>query len=717
MHSVKELYLMKFIRKHLLWLTITACLQVSTFAQSNWPIEFPLETSGRILLYQLQPEVMNGNQLSARAAVSIRRNAEDEPLFGAIWLRSNLITDKDTRLTTLENIQITEAKFSAEEDPAQANILLQLLRQEIPKRRLNLALDELVATLDSEKNIYRDSFKNDPPDIQYAQQPTTLVLIDGEPFIKWDEQLAVNRVINTPFLLVQSPDDQLYYLYADGFWYHSSAIRFGWERISRLKGKIRKINRVVKKQEKAHPSPYYGYDDPVPSPRSIIVSTTPAELIQTEGEPQFTPIANTKLLYITNTDDNIFLDITSQQFYVVLAGRWYTSSHLRGPWQYLAADALPADFASIPASFEKQEVLTYIPGTVAAREALMDAQIPQTAKVDRRRAECTVTYDGQPQFEPIAGTNLFLAVNTASTVIRTNNRYYCVENGVWFMANQALGPWAVSTERPSEIERIPPGSPAYPVRYVYIYDITPNYVYMGYTAGYLGGYVYGPTIVYGTGYHYSSWYGNVYYPRPVTWGFNMHYDPWTGWNFGFGVGWFNFFSLRPHYWGWWGPSLYRPFYYRESYSSNWRRKVSPAISRGGATNNLYRYRNYAITRDAVRSNRTTTVPRTSRTPRTPTRPNVRTVPRNTPRQLTNDIYTDRSGNPFQRDRLGNWLRLEGRGWKPASPSTNPSLPQVQREYNLRERANNRVNTFRSQQQKVPTRSNKTVPQPRPRGNN
>ncbi|MFX9042730.1 hypothetical protein ABTN45_20110, partial [Acinetobacter baumannii] len=45
------------------------------------------------------------------------------------------------------------------------------------------------------------------------------------------------------------------------------------------------------------------------NPTSIIVKTTAAELIQTEGEADYTPIRGTDLLYANNSLDEIFKDI------------------------------------------------------------------------------------------------------------------------------------------------------------------------------------------------------------------------------------------------------------------------------------------------------------------------------------------------------------------------------------------------------------------------
>ncbi len=82
---------------------------------------------------------------------------------------------------------------------------------------------------------------------------------------------------------------------------------------------------------------------------NIIVSTVPAELIQSNGEPSFTPIEGTTLLYISNSDNDIFMDENSQQYFVLISGRWYQTKNLNSDnWKYIPADQLPADFAKIP---------------------------------------------------------------------------------------------------------------------------------------------------------------------------------------------------------------------------------------------------------------------------------------------------------------------------------------------------------------------------------
>jgi hypothetical protein len=465
---------------------------------------------------------------------------------------------------------------------------------------------------------------------------------------------------------------------------------------------------------------------------------------------------------MANSDNDILMDINNQKYYVLLSGRWYSSSSLTGNWAYTDPDKLPADFAKIPAGSDKDVVLASVAGTPEADEAKLDAQIPQTAKIDRSSTECTVEYDGKPKFEPIEGTSLSLAVNTSSTVIKSGNQYFAVENGVWFVSNKPDGPWAVSTERPKDVDNIPPSSSAYNTKYVYVYDVTPQYVYTGYTPGYLGCYVHGPTVVYGTGYYYRPWYGSYYYPRPTTWGFGMHYNPWTGWNmsFGFSTGFFSFsFHSGGRYGGWWGPPMYRPPYrppyygggYRGGYygRNNNRTNINidnstninigsgnTNIGSGNRTNNLYNYRNDATTRSRPSSrdlqnkrpatadrsrpaNRPSTQPAARPSTQPSTRPSTgnnrdvntadlgnRMNNKQTARPSTNtknNVYTDKSGNVYRKQDNGNWQQRDKSGW--SNSSNQRSNQSMNRQSDMRNRSQTRTNNYRSS----PSRTRSATP--------
>ncbi|MDF1574640.1 MAG: hypothetical protein P1P86_05555 [Bacteroidales bacterium] len=332
-------------------------------------------------------------------------------------------------------------------------------------------------------------------------------------------------------------------------------------------------------------------------------------------------------------------------------------------------DKIPEGFTSIPADSDMGSVRSSIAGTREAKEAILENQIPQTAEVDRWEARLDVNYDGQPRFEQVGNTRMNYAVNTDKSVLQIDKLYYCCDNAIWFESGSALGPWMVSTEVPAMVQEIPPESPVYNVKYVYIYDSTPEVVYVGYTPGYIHSYAYRGCVYYGTGYYYRPWYGVRYYSRPLTYGYRAFWNPYTGWGFSFGYSynWMTYGWGSP-YRGWWGPIGYRSGYhygYRHSYSSGYRAgyyegsrsssgRPAPYAYRARPTSNVYNNRAQGVRRtgnkvyDPGTGNRVSTAAYSSR-------PVAR--PSNTP----NNVYTDRQGNVYRKD--GNdWNRVNnGRG--------------------------------------------------------
>src|SRR5262249_16699587 len=130
--------------------------------------------------------------------------------------------------------------------------------------------------------------------------------------------------------------------------------------------------------------------------------------------------------------------------------------------------SLPDDFKKIPVEHPRSRVLASVPGTDQAIEAVLLAQVPQTARVNRKELPAPeVTYQGgSPEFKPIESTSLQGAVNTDKEIIKVGDLYYRCFQGVWFMSRNANGPWEVTSSVPQEIYQIPPSSPAYNVTYV-----------------------------------------------------------------------------------------------------------------------------------------------------------------------------------------------------------------------------------------------------------
>ncbi len=497
----------------------------------GWPRT--LESNGqRIELFQPQVQSWRNGKLDACVAVNVAGPEAKEPVYGVVWFSARTSVDEAQRRVTLYDLEVTKADFPSESLP-ESNYAA-TASQAVRQWTFTIALDRLLADMASSQSQTAGAvaLKATPPRIYIRENPAVLILIDGNPVLRRVENSELQRVINTPALLVLDPKTSRYFLRGDGYWMTANALDAPWTQAANPPASLDAT--LTNEQE------------PVPAaasqpPPEVIVSTVPAELIQFQGRPQFSPILGTQLLYVSNTDSDLFLRIPERQYYVLLSGRWFRAQNLNGPWQFVPGTDLPPDFVQIPPDHPKAGVLVSVPGTQQAKDALAAAEVPQTATVNRKLATFTATYDGEPQFAPIEGTDLAYAVNSPDNIIRLGDRYYAVSNGVWFVADTPTGPWIVCDSVPQQIYTIPPSSPVYPATYVYVYDSTPDYVYVGYTPGYFGAYIWDGMVVYGTGYFYPCWAGLYYYGWPWTWGFGFQYTYWGGgfyWRPWYRPGWY-----------------------------------------------------------------------------------------------------------------------------------------------------------------------------------
>lgn len=666
--------------------------------EAKWPVELEGDR-GSITIYQPQIESFKGNILESRAAISVTPKG-GTPVFGACWFEARMSTDMDTRLATLESVKVTAARFP-DQDEAKVKLLTDYLEREIPTWNITVSIDQLAADLETDSAPgASQGLNNDPPEVIYTEYPTVLVVIDGDPKLADLEGSNLKYVQNSPFYILGDPTSKTYYLRGGDYWYVSRDIRGEWRVTNDLPASVQQITTQIEAEE-ARQRAEKGEDAPSeavpeelgdsPTPK-VIVRTGPAELLETDGEPKFAPIEGTNLLYMENTESDILMDITTQEYYILISGRWYKSTSMTdNQWTFVSNDQLPADFAKIPEDSDMSQVLVSVSGTEQAKEAVLENSIPQTAEIDRKTATVDVKYDGDPQFEK-CGDAVAYAINTDKSVLLVNNRYYCCDEAVWFASNQPDGPWQVATSVPNEIQDIPPDCPAYNVKYVYVYDSTPEVVYVGYTPAYYGSYVHAGCIVYGTGWYYRPWWGPVWYPRPTTWGFHVHWNPVTGWGFSYGVsfGWLHITVGRPWYGGWWGPAGYRQGYrhgYHRGYYHGYHRGARAGFHAGyyagkqQANRNAYKHRSNGVRRTG------TTQAANRKQPRASTRPN--------------NVYADKKGNVY-RQQGGNWQTRDNKNnsWQKSSgkPSTsNNKSAQARDRSNQRSQHNRSATQNRSAQ--------------------
>jgi hypothetical protein len=519
MHSVSSIRIRSYLYISFLLLSLNAIGQSNEVAL--WPKVIPLEQIS-ITIYQPEAESFNDNVLEVRSAFNIYDGTR-LPIFGALWFKARVNIDRASNSVFYDNIEMVDVNFP-DVTSAKKEEFRKLLDAVIPTWQFNSSLADLSGVVATTQVGNESSVKleNNPPNIYYEQSYAELVYIDGEPIMEnVDNSNLYQYVVNTPYFIVHSSTDNYYYLKAGEWWYRTEDIYGEWQNIG---APTKSIILLSQRSDEYNSQSNSDIPKTNSSKPNLIVTIHPAALIQTNGEPDFVSLTDTDILYAANSNNYLLQDNKTKEYYVLLSGRWYKSKSLyRGDWQFVSPNSLPVYFKKIPPNSLIGKVRISIPGLPESMSASLDNAIPQTAIIDRKAAKILVEYDGDPIFAPIKGTTLQYAPNTNLSIIKTEaNQYYAVDEAVWFTSSSPTENWTVATEIPAEISKIPPSSPVYNIKYVYIYDFSPDYVYVGYTGGYTGSFLYEGCLFYGTGYNYKPWYKNKYFSRPLTYSFGVN---------------------------------------------------------------------------------------------------------------------------------------------------------------------------------------------------
>ena len=646
----------------------------------GWPRQIEREGT-KLVYYQPQlDEWKDYKQLRCRIAFALTPRGGKE-LHGVASLAANTLVDQEARTVFLRDISVTSVRFPSS-DPESARQGELWFRTLVPSGGEPVALDRLLAMLQENRAPAATvAVKNDPPPIFYSATPAILLMVDGEPALAPVGKTDLEFVVNTNWDLFRDKSSKQYFLLGPNGWLSAKELKGPWAATTDLPKDMANLPADqnfddVKKMVPARPA-----SGPLPQ---VFYSDAPAELVVLRGAPVYAKIPGTALLYVTNTDADVFVDTTSRQFYTLLSGRWFRADTLGGPFTFASAN-LPADFLKIPAGSPKVGVRVSVPGTQEAADAVMLAQIPTTAVIDKSAAEAAaaVTYDGPPQFTTVQGTSVKYATNTEGRVLKVGDLYYLCFQGVWFVSSSANGPWKTADSIPAAVYTIPPSSPVYNVTYVTQTNPTPTTVESSYTAGYFGTFIVGMSvglcIAYGTGWRYPPYYYRppgyhypIYRPWPATYGAAAAYNPRTG---AYTVG----RAAYGPYGGVSGAARYNPS------TGNYSRSASVQTAYGGRTagasynpwtggyartqqgHNAYgqwgstvatRGNQWVQTGHVTTSRGTTAAYRNSSGQSgSVTRGSNGTVVRN-----DNGVYAGRDGNVYKRDGQGNWSQYDQGNW-------------------------------------------------------
>jgi hypothetical protein len=516
-------------------LLLAAHLAAAMAQDPGWPRELKLERA-RMTYYEPQVDSWKKfSDLEFRFALELKP-ADGNPVVGIAVVKARTDVDVGKRTVMLSKLSVVSTRFPSADDAA-ARQLDHLFRQFIAARQeIVISLDRLIAATEKKEAPKGVTLKNDPPAIFVSYQPAILVQSDGKPQLAPTGKGKLQFIVNANWPVFHDPDAGRWYLFNGSHWSAADRLTGPWTRITQLP--LALLQTLQEQQWVELKKVSATTDNPRTLP-AVFYSDVPAEMIIFNGKPTYTPIRGTELVYANNTDADLFVYTRTRDYYYLAAGRWFRASSLQGPWTFASA-GLPADFAKIPQDSPASRVLASVPGTEAAKDAVLLAQVPTRALIDPRAAEkdVEVKYDGAPQFKPIENTSLTYAVNTADRIIRVDNQYYLVRQGIWFVSNSPNGPWTTAQSVPSQVYTIPPSSPVYNVTYVTQTTTTSGYVESSYTAGYYGAFImgaaFGSILCNGSGYYYPPYYHYppvgypVYRPYGATYGVGSVYNPYTG---------------------------------------------------------------------------------------------------------------------------------------------------------------------------------------------
>lgn len=499
-------------------------------ADGGWPRGYSLPNEAQIMIFQ--PQVAsweNQKHMVARAAVSYVPKGEEKPTLGTITIEADTSVALHERLVKFSTLKISEANFQTLSKEQTREITTEI-EKTIPDQERVIGLDRVLSQVSNSQIIPKnvEGLKADPPLIFLSKTPAILLAVDGDPIWSPIKDNELQYAVNTNWDLFQHEATKTYYLRDDASWLKATDLKGPWTAAGKLPESFQKIPADDNWKDVVLNLP----GKPLTKVPRVYFSSTPAELLHIDGAPKLVAVPGTSLLWVSNTESDLFALGTDGPLFYLVAGRWFRAPNWNGNWTF-ATPSLPEDFKKISLEHPRSRVLASVPGTPQAAEAVLLAQVPQIARVNKREIKAPdVAFQGEPQFEVIPPTQVFRAVNTDKEIIKFGDTYYMCYQGVWFMSNSPKGAWTLATNIPPEVYQIPPNSPVYDVTYVTVEkddNDDDDWVTYAAVAGYTGMMIGWGCAVWGTGWYYPPYYyGGIYYPYWRTYGYGSWYNPYTG---------------------------------------------------------------------------------------------------------------------------------------------------------------------------------------------
>ena len=294
-------------------------------------------TNGQVLVYQPQVNKWDGNQIDFRAALAIKVTGAKDETFGVIFATARTQVDKVARTVVFENMNISKIDFPTL--PNRGAAYVPELQKEFSAKIRTIALDRLQSSLAiAGVKPPTVEVQNNPPQVLVSYSPAILVPIDGAPVMKpipqhdrYQARHQYARAHRPGRVRQQLLHPRLRRLAVAsslaGPWSQASSGR-SCERIRCRRADLAKAGTVdlLDGGPKANPKPSLANGVP-----AIYTSQVPTELIVFKGQPDFVPIVGTQLLWASNTTSDVLINTANNNYYALLAGRWFMAAASMGP--------------------------------------------------------------------------------------------------------------------------------------------------------------------------------------------------------------------------------------------------------------------------------------------------------------------------------------------------------------------------------------------------
>ena len=215
----------------------------------------------------------------------------------------------------------------------------------------------------------------------FSKTPAVIVNIDGDPVWSPITGTDLKYAVNTNWDLFELETAKTFYLRHNTTWLKAASLDGAWTPAGTLPESFKKMPADDNWTEVKAAIP--GTKLAASAAPKVFLSTKPAELILLTQEPNYLLVEGTSLLWVSNTESDVFRLGKTGTVYYLVAGRWFSAPDFTGPWTFASLN-LPPDFQKIPLEHERSRVLASVPGTDQAAEAVLLASIPQTARVDKK---------------------------------------------------------------------------------------------------------------------------------------------------------------------------------------------------------------------------------------------------------------------------------------------------------------------------------------------